>query len=173
MTEPSLTVFPEQREGEARLTSDPLARVDAELRFIGRIQTPWQRGACPKNVTRARETGKGARVVLEPDFIQGLQGLEVGQGVLLFYWMHQARRDLITQRPRHHTDARGTFALRSPNRVNPISLAAVRITSLDAPAGVIGIDAIDCFDGTPLLDIKPSAPAVDVPPPLNATERTS
>jgi len=166
MTEPTATAFPEQREGEDRLSFDPLARVDAELRFIGRIETPWQRGDCPKNVTRARETGQGARVVLEPGFVQGLTGLEVGQGILLFYWMHQARRDLITQRPRHRDTASGTFALRSPNRVNPISLAAVRITSLDLEAGVIGIDAIDCFDGTPLLDIKPSAPAVDVPPEL-------
>lgn len=166
MTEPTTTAFPEQREGEDRLSFDPLERVDAQLRFIGRIETPWQRGDCPKNVTRARETGQGARVVLEPGFAQGLTGLEVGQGILLFYWMHQARRDLITQRPRHHDTASGTFALRSPNRVNPISLAAVRITSLDLEAGVIGIDAIDCFDGTPLLDIKPSAPAVDVPPEL-------
>ncbi len=166
MTDPTTTAFPEQREGEDRLAFDPMERVDAQLRFIGRIETPWQRGECPKNVTRARETGQGARVVLEPGFVQGLTGLEVGQGILLFYWMHQARRDLITQRPRHRDTASGTFALRSPNRVNPISLAAVRITSLDLEAGVIGIDAIDCFDGTPLLDIKPSAPAVDVPPKL-------
>lgn len=166
MTEPTTTALPEQREGEDRLSFDPLERVDAQLRFIGRIETPWQRGDCPKNVTRARETGQGARVVLEPGFAKGLTGLELGQGILLFYWMHQARRDLITQRPRHRDAASGTFALRSPNRVNPISLAAVRITSLDLEAGLIGIDAIDCFDGTPLLDIKPSAPAVDVPPEL-------
>ena len=166
MTEPTTTAFPEQREGEDRLSFDPMERVDAQLRFIAHIETPWQRGECPKNVTRARETGQGARVVVEPGFAQGLTGLEVGQGILLFYWMHQARRDLITQRPRHRDTASGTFALRSPNRVNPISLAAVRITSLDLEAGVIGIDTIDCFDGTPLLDIKPSAPAVDVPPDL-------
>jgi tRNA-Thr(GGU) m(6)t(6)A37 methyltransferase TsaA len=166
MSDHATTAKPEQREGEDRLTFDPMERVDAQLRFIGKIETPWRRGDCPKNVTRARETGLGARVVLEPGFAQGLTGLDVGQGILLFYWMHQARRDLITQRPRHHDTARGTFALRSPNRVNPISLAAVRITSLDLEAGVIGIDAIDCFDGTPLLDIKPSAPAVDVPPEL-------
>jgi len=157
---------PEIREGETQLGFDPLERVDAQIRFIGRIRTPWARGDCPKNVTRARDSGKGATVELEPAFVQGLTGLEVGQGILLFYWMHQARRDLITQRPRHREEACGTFALRSPNRVNPISLAAVRITSLDLEAGRIGIDAIDCFDGTPLLDIKPSAPAVDVPPAL-------
>ena len=157
---------PEIREGEEQLGFDPLERVDAEIRFIGRIRTPWSRGNCPKNVTRARESGQGATVELEPGFAKGLTGLEVGQGILLFYWMHQARRDLIMQRPRHKETAVGTYALRSPNRVNPISLGAARITSLDLGNGVIGIDAIDCFDGTPLIDIKPSAPAVDVPPEL-------
>lgn len=166
--------LPELRDGESQLGFDPLERVDAELRFIGRIHTPWQRGDCPKNVTRARESGQGASITLEPGFAEGLTGLSVGDGILLFYWMHQARRDLITQRPRHKPEAQGTFALRSPNRPNPISLAAVRITSLDLAAGRIGIDAIDCFDGTPLLDIKPSAPAVDVPPemPEGASERS-
>lgn len=155
---------PEIREGEEQLGFDPLERVDAAIRFIGRIRTPWSRGDCPKNVTRARESGQGATVELEPGFAKGLTGLKVGQGILLLYWMHQARRDLATQRPRHKETSVGTFALRSPNRVNPVSLAAVRIMSLDLEAGVIGIDAIDCFDGTPLIDIKPSAPAVDVPP---------
>ncbi len=121
MIDPKTTAFPEQRDGEDRLSFDPMERVDAHLRFIGRIETPWQRGDCPKNVTRARETGQEARVVLEPGFAHGLTGLEVGQGIMLFYWMHQARRDLITQRPRHHDTARGTFALRSPNRVPDFS----------------------------------------------------
>ena len=98
---------PEIREGETQLGFDPLERVDAQIRFIGRIRTPWARGDCPKNVTRARDSGKGATVELELAFVQGLTGLEVGQGILLFYWMHQARRDLITQRPRHREEACG------------------------------------------------------------------
>ncbi|MGR3713986.1 MAG: SAM-dependent methyltransferase [Shimia sp.] len=159
---------PNVRDGETLLDFDPLDQVDAQLRFIGRIRTPWSRGNCPKNVTRARETGQGATVELDPAFAGGLTGLKVGQGILLFYWMHQARRDLITQRPRHLDHARGSFALRSPNRVNPVSLAAVRITALDLDKGVLEIDAIDCFDGTPLIDIKPSAPAVDVPQDIGA-----
>ena len=41
MTEPTTTAFPEQRDGEDRLSFDPLERVDAQLRFIGHIETPW------------------------------------------------------------------------------------------------------------------------------------
>lgn len=156
----------EIRDGETRLTLDPGECADATLCFIGRIRTPWQRGDCPKNVTRARESGQAASIELDAEFVAGLDGLQVGQGIVLLYWMHGARRDLISQRPRHADSARGTFALRSPNRPNPLAMSAVRITSIEVATGVIGIDALDCFDGTPLVDIKPSAPAVDLPPDL-------
>ena len=68
------------------------------------------------------------------------------------------------QAPRHADAPRGTFALRSPNRPSPVSVSTVVITSLDIAAGIVGIDAIDCFDGTPVIDIKPWLETVDRPP---------
>ena len=152
------------RPGEVELGFDPADRPDASVHFIGRLRTPWSEGNCPKNVRAARETGKGARIELKPEFVPGLQGLEVGKGVFLIYWMAAARRDLIRQAPRHTDGTRGTFALRSPVRPNPLAMSAVRITGLDLDAGVVEIDAIDCFDGTPLVDIKPWVETVDLPP---------
>jgi tRNA-Thr(GGU) m(6)t(6)A37 methyltransferase TsaA len=151
------------RPGEVALPFDPGTRADATVAFLGRIRTPWSEGNCPRNLRRARETGQGATVEVDADWRAGLAGLAEGQWVVLLYWMHAARRDLILQAP-HDTDGlRGSFAVRSPIRPNPVSLAAVRITALDAAAGRIGIDAIDCFDGTPLIDIKPWVPTVDDP----------
>jgi tRNA (Thr-GGU) A37 N-methylase len=46
-----------------------------------------------------------------------------------------------------------------------VALAVTRITTLDAAQGRVGVEALDAFDGTPLLDIKPWLPSVDVPPP--------
>ena len=43
-------------------------------------------------------------------------------------------------------------------------MAAVTITSLDMQAGVIGIDATDAFDMTPVIDIKPWMGGIDIPP---------
>lgn len=152
------------RPGEIELGFDPADHPDATVRFIGKLRTPWSIGNCPKNVRAARETGHSARIELEPAFIPGLEGLEVGQGVILIYWMNHARRDLIRQAPRHAEGTRGTFALRSPVRPNPLAMSAVRITAIDADKGIVEIDAIDCFDGTPLVDIKPWVPSVDLPP---------
>jgi tRNA (Thr-GGU) A37 N-methylase len=40
----------------------------------------------------------------------------------------------------------------------------VRVLALDRAAGVLMVDALDAFDGTPLLDIKPWLHSVDIPP---------
>lgn len=167
MTQARREPYPGIRHGETTLAFDPAERVDAGVRFIGRIRTPWARGDCPRNVTSARERaaaeGGRFRVELEDGFAPGLTGLDVGRGVFLIYWMHQARRDLITQAPRHVEGTRGTFALRSPNRPNPLAMCAVTITAIDPLAGWFEVDAVDCFDGTPLVDIKPWTAAVDTP----------
>jgi len=153
------------REGEVQLGFDPGDRAQAGVTFIGQIRSDWSRGNAPRNVTQAREAGGGnARIELDTDYAAGLAGLEVGQPIWVLYWMDRGRRDLILQAPRHTPDPRGVFSLRSPVRPNPVAMAAVRITSLDTETGVIGIDATDAFDGTPVVDIKPWMAGIDIPP---------
>ena len=66
--------------------------------------------------------------------------------------MDQARRDLLVQAPRHG-DRRGTFALRSPVRPNPIAMSVVRLVRIEGTT--LTVVGLDCLDGTPLIDIKP------------------
>jgi tRNA-Thr(GGU) m(6)t(6)A37 methyltransferase TsaA len=122
----------------------------------------WGKGTAPKNLRAARETGEGARIVLNPEYVPGLTGLKIGQAIQVLYWVDRGTRDLIVQTPRHADGPRGVFALRSPVRPNPIALGTSVITSLEA--NTIGIDATDAWDGTPVLDIKPWISTVDVPP---------
>lgn len=153
------------RPGEVALSFDP-ARVadDAHLRFIGRLRSPWSRGNCPKNLREAREAGGDFRAEIDPPFRPGLQGLAPGMPLMVLYWTGLARRDLILQSPAHRDGPTGVFALRSPARPNPVALGVVRLLALDQAAGMLEFDALDAFDGTPLLDIKPWLPSVDVPP---------
>lgn len=144
------------RAGETALNFDPAQRDGGPpVAFIGHISSPWSPEDCPKNIRQARLRGGAATLHLKPGYGVGLSGLDVGQPILVLYWMHQRRRDVVVQSPRHADGPRGTFSLRSPMRPNPIALACVRITTLDAAAGKVGIDTIDCYNGTPLLDIKP------------------
>lgn len=152
------------REGEQALGFDPSDRAFAGVAAIGRIRSTWAPGDCPRNLRQARERGGGdARLEIDAAYRPGLSGLEKGQWIWLIAWYGDRRRDLIVQAPAHADGPRGTFALRSPVRPNPVTLQLVRITVLDAETGRIGIDATDAFDGTPLLDIKPWLDTVDRP----------
>jgi tRNA-Thr(GGU) m(6)t(6)A37 methyltransferase TsaA len=152
------------RPGEVALDADPAQADDARLCFIGRLRTPWARGDCPKNLREARNRGGVFRAEVDPAFRPGLAGLTPGQGVILLYWTGAARRDVIVQTPAHRDTATGVFALRSPARPNPVALAVVRLLAIDAAAGILTVDALDAFDGTALLDIKPWLASVDVAP---------
>ncbi len=152
-----------RRPGE-RTLEGPLSE-DAALTFIGAIRSDWRLDDCPKNLRQSRDRGGGnPRLEIAAPFRPGLEGLSAGDALVLVYWMDRAPRDLIRQKPRHRDTPAGTFALRSPARPNPLALAVVRCLSLDVDTGVVRIDAIDAADGTPLVDIKPWLPSVDVLP---------
>ena len=133
------------------------AAYDAGVHFIGRIRTPFKsRAECPKNTAQSDAIG---RVELDPRYAAGLADLALYSHVLLLYWMDQARRDLIQQVPAHLGHPRGTFALRSPVRPNPIALAAVELIGIEG--ATLTVRKVDCVDGTPLLDIKPYFASTD------------
>jgi tRNA-Thr(GGU) m(6)t(6)A37 methyltransferase TsaA len=146
------------REGEiaARLP----AQFDASLYYIGRIHTPWQRREdCPKNT---RQSDAVCTVEVDPRWVEGLTGLDGVSHVLLLYWMDKARRDLLVQSPRHYTERRGTFALRSPARPNPIAVAVARLVRVEG--NTLSVVGLDCLDNTPLIDIKPYFASTDSVP---------
>ena len=88
--------------------------------------------------------------------------VETCSHLVVLYWMDRARRDLVLQVPRHYGEPRGTFALRSPVRPNPIAMSVVRLLKVDGTTAVGG--GLDCLDGTPLIDIKPYFASTDAVP---------
>jgi len=146
------------RPGEVAVELPPA--FDAQVYFIGRILTPWtRRDDCPKN---ARESDAECIVEVDPRFAVGLTGIETCTHVLVLYWMDQARRDLVLQAPRHYAEPRGTFALRSPVRPNPIAASVVRLRKVDGTR--LTVIGLDCLNGTPLLDLKPYFASTDAVP---------
>ncbi len=153
----------DQRPGETALPFDPAETADdARVVFIGKVISPWKtRQECPKNIAQARLREQVAILELDEPWREGLRGLERFSHVIVLYWMQEAQRNLIVQKPHHRPEPTGVFSLRSPARPNPIAIATSRIIEINQSAGRITIDAIDCLDGTPLLDIKPWIEAVD------------
>jgi tRNA-Thr(GGU) m(6)t(6)A37 methyltransferase TsaA len=155
-----------ERPGEIRSRIDPAAAPsDAGLVFIGRARTPWSdRNDMPHNLRQARARGGAARIEIAAPWRLGLKDLAAGSAVIVLTWFDRARRDLVVQAPRHSEKLTGVFSLRSPVRPNPIGLHVVRLIACDAETGLISVDALDCLDGTPVIDIKPWLAGVDVPP---------
>jgi tRNA-Thr(GGU) m(6)t(6)A37 methyltransferase TsaA len=146
------------RPGE--ITTELPAAYDASVYFIGRIRTPWKtRAECPKN---AGESDAICTIEVAERFATGLKGLETCSHIVVLYWMDKSRRDLVVQVPRHYGTSRGTFALRSPARPNPIAMSVARLIKVDG--NTLSITGIDCLDNTPLLDIKPYFASVDARP---------
>jgi tRNA-Thr(GGU) m(6)t(6)A37 methyltransferase TsaA len=133
---------------------------DASIYFIGRIHTPWRtRDDCPKN---ARESTARCIVEVDPRWARALTGVESCSHVIVLYWMDRARRDLVIQVPHHYGIGRGTFALRTPARPNPIALSVVQLVKVDGNR--LTVVGLDCLDGTALLDIKPYFASTDAVP---------
>jgi tRNA-Thr(GGU) m(6)t(6)A37 methyltransferase TsaA len=147
------------RPGEAAVELP--ATFDAGVYFIGRIRTPFKtRADCPRNTAQSDATG---RVDLDPRYAAGLDALGLYSHVILLYWMNEARRDLLLQAPVHLGGrTRGTFALRSPVRPNPIAMAVVELLAVEG--ATLTVRNVDCIDGTPLLDIKPYYASIDSVP---------
>ena len=133
---------------------------DAGVYFIGRIRTPWtNRVECPKN---ARGSDAICTIELDPRYATGLAGVSACTHLIVLYFMDRARRDLMMQAPRHHSDLRGTFSVRSPVRPNPIAMSVVKLLHVDGTR--LSVIGLDCLDGTPLIDIKPYFVSVDSVP---------
>lgn len=162
-----------RRDGEVELTQDPAAHADdARLLFIGVVSSPWKdRAACPKNMNAARDAGQPAAIEVTAEFRPGLAGLTGYSHAIVLTWFDRSERNLIVQKPRHATETKGVFALRSPARPNPIGLHVVGLVGVDVESGRLSLDAIDALDGTPVIDIKPYFASTDAIPAATRPEK--
>lgn len=119
---------------------------------IGHIVTPYTRiDECPRNID---PEGPPCSLVVDKDKRQGLMGLSTGQRIMILYWLEKVDRCVLQQHSRRTGELAGIFALRTPNRCNPIGVAVSPIDSI--AEGVITVRGLDCLNGTPLIDIKPA-----------------
>jgi tRNA (adenine37-N6)-methyltransferase len=96
-------------------------------------------------------------------YADGLLGLDQWSHVQIFYWFDKndtpEKRKILRVHPRGNKEnpLTGVFACRSPFRPNLIALSVCRIVSITGT--FVQLEALDAFDGTPVLDLKPFTPA--------------
>jgi tRNA-Thr(GGU) m(6)t(6)A37 methyltransferase TsaA len=110
-----------------------------------------------QNAPRQRDEGAPeAWLFIDPKYKGALLGIQAGDQLIVLSWLHQSRRETLQVHPRRIPNAplTGVFATRSPDRPNPVGLHEVTVLEVDAHRG-IRVDALECIDGTPIVDIKP------------------
>lgn len=124
-----------------------------EIRIVGRVESPLRdRADAPK---QGDEGAPEAWLVFEPEVGEALQGIEVGDEVLVFTWLDRADRDVLRTHPRSDpaNPIQGVFNTRSPDRPNPIGLHPVEVVAVDGLR--LRVTSMEALDGTPILDLKP------------------
>ena len=123
------------------------------LTSIGVIRSPLRDRA---NATRQGSEGApDAWILLEPSVEGALQGIRVGDRLVLVTWLHEADREVLQVHPRDDESLPliGVFATRSSHRPNPLGLHEVTVLGIEGLELAVG--PLEAIDGTPVVDIKP------------------
>ncbi|MBZ0299604.1 MAG: tRNA (N6-threonylcarbamoyladenosine(37)-N6)-methyltransferase TrmO [Anaerolineae bacterium] len=101
------------------------------------------------------EGGYEAWLELTPQVAAGLDGIHIGDHLIVLTWLRRAQRDVLQVHPRGNPAAplTGVFATRSPHRPNPIGLHQVSV--LQIAGQTLQVAPLEAIDGTPIVDIKP------------------
>jgi len=126
---------------------------------IGVIHSPFKEAkGTPIQPTGAK--GIPGTIELFPQYAKGLKDVNGFSHIILIYHFHLSQGTPLEAKPYMDDETRGVFAMRGPNRPNPIGISVVRLTKIKGHT--LHIQDVDIIDGTPLLDIKPYVPEFDI-----------
>ena len=122
-----------------------------QLQEIGVVHNDY------KNLTDIPRQGRMSEEVSEieihPAFTDGLLKIEQNKYLIVLYWAHLAKRDLLKTIPTASKEIHGVFASRSPGRPNPLSLCIAELIAREGT--ILRVKGLDALDGSSIIDIKP------------------
>jgi tRNA (adenine37-N6)-methyltransferase len=122
------------------------------MQSIATVRSPFA-----NNGARISRRDIVAEIVVREDLEVALTGIEEWSHLIVLFWMDQFtwKPDQLTAHPRHRADLPevGVFSARGRERPNPIGMAVVELVKREK--NVLTVKALDAYDGTPVLDIKP------------------
>ena len=124
-----------------------------ELVAIGTVESSLNdRSSAPK---QGDEGAPDAWLVFESEVAEGLDGIAIGDELLVLTWLDRALRDVLRVRPRDNpaNPEQGVFNTRSPDRPNPIGLHRVTVLAIEGIR--VRVRNLEALDGTPIVDVKP------------------
>ena len=130
-----------------------MLETEYSLSAIGFLHSPLKE--LKEAPMQGREGAPDAWLEVHASIAEGLEGIEVGDELIVITWLHKAQRDILKVHPRgdETTPLAGVFATRSPDRPNPLGLHRVNVLAIAGERLKVG--PIEAIDGTPVVDIKP------------------
>jgi tRNA-Thr(GGU) m(6)t(6)A37 methyltransferase TsaA len=127
---------------------------DIRLAPIGRVESPLtDPSEAPK---QGFEGGPDAWLVIEPCVLDGMDGIQPGDRLVVLTWLDRADRETLRVHPRDDAanPLRGVFGTRSADRPNPIGLHEVEVLEIEDER--VRVSDLEAVDGTPVIDLKPA-----------------
>jgi tRNA-Thr(GGU) m(6)t(6)A37 methyltransferase TsaA len=126
---------------------------DFTIRPIGRVESQLT-----STVDAPRQGDEGAPdayLILDFGVQPALDGIAVGDDIIVLSWLHEADRSTLKVHPRGDMNRpeQGVFTTRSADRPNPIGLHRVRVVGINGVR--LHVSGLEAIDGTPIVDLKP------------------
>ena len=128
------------------------------MRPIGRVHSPFVSTVGMPIQTVAATEHSGHIEVFAP-YAPGLRDVQEFQYLIVLTHLHEAGEKLEVT-PFMDTQSHGVFATRAPARPNRIGLSIIELLRVEGTT--LYFRGNDMLDGTPVLDIKPYVPKLDV-----------
>ena len=123
---------------------------------IGIIHSPFTTQKGTPIQGKYNDDDTRAEIEVFEEYTDGLKDIEGFSHLYLLFHFHLSKPYNLHQTPYLDDKLHGVFAIRTPNRPNPIGLSVVRL--VERKGNILVIAEFDILDGTPLLDIKPFIP---------------
>jgi tRNA-Thr(GGU) m(6)t(6)A37 methyltransferase TsaA len=128
-----------------------------ELHPVGYVRSPYKSRADAPRQGRLSDTV--SEIVIHEQYRPALWQIEGRKHLWILSWFDLADRTRLRAIPPGSAEEKGVFAIRSPDRPNPVAICMVDL--LDVQDGVLKVRGLDAIDGTPVIDIKVHSPEID------------
>jgi tRNA (adenine37-N6)-methyltransferase len=128
-----------------------------ELHPVGHVRSPYAiKGDAPR---QGRLSDTISEIVVDGKYLPALWQIEGRKHLWVLCWFDRADRSVLRAIPPGTSAEKGVFAIRSPDRPNPVSLCLVDL--LEVKGNILKVRGLDAFDGTPVIDIKVYSAEID------------
>lgn len=128
---------------------------DIVYKPIGVIRTPYK--TAEGMPIQSKFSDAEGSVVIPLKYMNGLKGIVDFSHIILIYHFHKSKDFELLVKPFLSEEIMGLFAVRAPNRPNPIGISVVELLDIVSFKNEVKLEVkgVDMLDETPLLDIKP------------------